>query len=152
MKRNHKPLFNELFRIYKIQRFLFLELGLIFIGTGITPIFEKASSEANITDLGKSMWWALVTVSGTGYGDYYPITIGGRVIGTILMFSGIALFSTTVALVASFYSHRRTKRETQKLQVELDEMQQKLGTIESKLDYLIKKDNDRTKTRKTHSY
>lgn len=47
------------------------------------------------------VWWAIVTISTVGYGDYVPETVTGRIIGMLLIISGIALFSFFITNLAS---------------------------------------------------
>jgi voltage-gated potassium channel len=44
----------------------------------------------------------MVTVTTVGYGDIFPVTAEGRFVGTFLIFTGIGLFSTLTALIASW--------------------------------------------------
>lgn len=46
------------------------------------------------------IWWAIVTISTIGYGDYAPESLIGRIIATILILSGVGLFTTYFATVA----------------------------------------------------
>lgn len=137
-RRKVKPLYHELFKIYKIQRLLFIELGLICIGAGLMPLFERTAPHATITNFGNSVWWALVTVTATGYGDFVPVTWEGKVIGTVLMFSGIILFSTMVALVASYFSYRRIKRNTIRTNRQIEDLTETVANLEKKINYLVK--------------
>lgn len=111
-KKRTKSLLFELFKIYRIQRFLLVALGVIVLGAGLMPHFESQSPDGVITDFGTSFWWAMVTASNTGYGDYVPVTNGGKLVAVVLMFSGMVLLSTAIALIASFFSHRRMMRDT----------------------------------------
>lgn len=67
---------------------------------------EHEHPGANITNLGDALWWAVVTISSVGYGDYYPVTTVGRLIATFVMFSGIGIF----ILLVSTFSQRRLQR------------------------------------------
>jgi voltage-gated potassium channel len=51
--------------------------------------------------LGVGLWWAAATVTTVGYGDVVPSSPGGRLIGGLLMFLGIASLALLTAIVAS---------------------------------------------------
>lgn len=69
---------------------------------------ESVAPDANITTLGTAFWWAIVTTTTVGYGDTYPVTPTGRVIGAVIMVVGIGLIGTVSATVAAwFVNHQR---------------------------------------------
>jgi hypothetical protein len=51
---------------------------------------ERSSADANISDFGDAIWWAVTTMTTVGYGDHYPVTGIGRVVAFGLMLGGIA--------------------------------------------------------------
>jgi voltage-gated potassium channel len=51
------------------------------------------------TSIPSAMWWAVVTLTTTGYGDMYPVTLGGRLIAVFTMFSGLILFGLLMDIV-----------------------------------------------------
>lgn len=51
------------------------------------------------TSIPAAMWWATVTLTTTGYGDMYPVTLGGRLIAVFTMFSGLILFGLLMDIV-----------------------------------------------------
>jgi voltage-gated potassium channel len=63
---------------------------------------ERSSPDANISDFGDAIWWAVTTMTTVGYGDRYPVTSVGRVVGFGLMLGGIALLGTVTATLASW--------------------------------------------------
>lgn len=142
-KKRTKSFIFEMFRIYRVHRFLVIELGLILVAAGITPILELGYPNAKIKTFGESMWWAVTTATSTGYGDYVPLSWGGRVIATILMFSGIALFSTTVALVSSYFSHRRIVRDNIRVDRKLEDLEEKITNLITKVDFLVKNETNK---------
>ena len=137
-----RPFFYELFRIYKIHRLLLILGGVILIAAGLIPLLEASHPDTQIRSFGAGLWWVIATVTSTGYGDLVPVSVSGRVLGGVLMFSGIALFSTTAALVASYFAYRRTKRTNLRMFRQLEDQDDRLSSIEKKLDYLVKKGQD----------
>ncbi len=69
-------------------------------------------SGALITTYGDAVWWACTTMSTVGYGDLYPVTTAGRVVGVLLMVGGIALLGTVTATLASWLVERCVTRPT----------------------------------------
>jgi voltage-gated potassium channel len=67
---------------------------------------EHLAPGANITNYGDAIWWAFVTITTIGYGDYYPVTFEGRTIAVLLMLSGLALVSVITVSFASWFLDR----------------------------------------------
>lgn len=63
---------------------------------------ERGVRGANITSFGDAMWWACTTMTTVGYGDRYPVTGTGRLVGVLLMIGGIALLGAVTATLASW--------------------------------------------------
>ena len=51
------------------------------------------------TSIPETMWWCMVTLTTTGYGDLYPLTIGGRIIAACTMLLGLVLFGMLMNIV-----------------------------------------------------
>jgi voltage-gated potassium channel len=68
---------------------------------------ESQAPNANITTIGDSFWWAIVTTTTVGYGDEYPVTPVGRIVASALMLVGIGLLGTVSAAVAAWFIKRR---------------------------------------------
>lgn len=66
-------------------------------------VAESANPAANITTAGDALWWGLVTITTVGYGDQYPTTGAGRIIGVFLLVAGIGLFSVLTAFIANVF-------------------------------------------------
>lgn len=81
-------------------------LVLIYIGSLAALEVERHAPDANITTFGIAIWWACVTVTTTGYGDYFPVTDAGRWVSVGLMFGGVALAGIITATLASWVVER----------------------------------------------
>jgi Ion channel len=73
----------------------------LLAGASVGLEAERDAPGANITSFGDAMWWGLTTVTTVGYGDRYPVTPEGRVIGGVLMIVGIATMGAVTAAIAS---------------------------------------------------
>lgn len=56
-----------------------------------------------------AMWWAIVTVSTTGFGDVIPQTDGGRIVGSVLMVFGVGIFASAAAILADWIQGERAE-------------------------------------------
>ena len=63
---------------------------------------ERGAPDSSITSFGDALWWSVTTVTSVGYGDTYPVTTTGRVVGVALMLTGIGLIGVVTASVASW--------------------------------------------------
>jgi voltage-gated potassium channel len=63
--------------------------------------FEGKDPNANIQTGGEALWWAWVTITTVGYGDFYPITAGGRIVGFFVMLTGIGIIGALASIFAS---------------------------------------------------
>jgi voltage-gated potassium channel len=72
---------------------------------------ESASTQANIITGSDSLWWSIVTLATVGYGDKYPVTTAGRVIGVIVMVVGVGLFSALTSFLAHWFLRPRAAED-----------------------------------------
>jgi voltage-gated potassium channel len=69
---------------------------------------ERRDPDANIQTAGDAMWYTVVTMSTVGYGDQYPVTELGRLIGAVIIFVGVGVFGTLTGFLANaFLAPRR---------------------------------------------
>lgn len=67
---------------------------------------ERHAHGATIVSFGDAVWWACVTMSTVGYGDFYPVTILGRLLAVVLMIGGIAIVGIASATIVSYLTER----------------------------------------------
>ena len=72
---------------------LLVILVLEIAGVGVL-YFEPGAPNAHITTGGDAVWWGIVTLTTVGYGDRYPLTTGGRVVGVFLLVGDVVRFAT----------------------------------------------------------
>ena len=90
--------------LFQARGLRLLVLGLLIVTVGSAGLADWVESDApgaNITTFSDALWWSAVTVTTVGYGDHFPTTPAGRVIGVVLMVFGITMLSTLTAYVAS---------------------------------------------------
>ena len=83
-----------------------LEMGAVLILDA-----ESASTQANIKTGIDALWWNIVTLATVGYGDKYPVTTAGRVIGVIVIVVGVGLFSALTSFLAQWFLKPRAADE-----------------------------------------
>jgi voltage-gated potassium channel len=76
----------------------------VFVGSVFTLAAEINRPDSNIDSFGDAVWWAFVTITTVGYGDFTPVTETGRTIAVVIMFSGAAAVGTLTAALASRFS------------------------------------------------
>lgn len=110
---------NHLYTYLKTNVNFVIPIGLVFaivIFGGISVyLVEHNQPGANITNLGNAFWWAVITITTVGYGDYTPVTTIGRLIAVAIMFSGIGIVVTLLTL----FSQRRLQHTESMLNVKL---------------------------------
>jgi voltage-gated potassium channel len=94
---------NRLYRLLETNPFviplILIALIIFFGGIGVY-LAEHKHQGANITTLGDAFWWAVVTITTVGYGEYFPLTLAGRLIALAVMFSGIGIVVVIVGIIS----------------------------------------------------
>lgn len=95
--------------IVKEEIVLFLIVTSIFIFLASTGIFyfENEAQPEIFSSVIHSGWWAVVTLTTVGYGDVYPITVGGKIFTFFILLIGVGIVTIPAGLVASALSKAR---------------------------------------------
>jgi voltage-gated potassium channel len=130
-------LIQSMFRRGNLGRFLVAAAVLVLNCAVIVYLFERHAPGSNIHTLGDAVWWSLVTVTTVGYGDFYPVTAGGRITACVIMGTGLLTLAVITAQVASSFVAQAPRRarqarpeEAARREVTLAELDQRLARIE----------------------
>ena len=93
---------------------LALALILVFTIAWLVLAAEQNAPGANITKYQNAVWWAFVTITTVGYGDYYPVTNVGRFWALILMFAGLGIIGVLSSFLASTFISLQRRREARR--------------------------------------
>jgi voltage-gated potassium channel len=86
---------------------IFATILIVVFGGLLTLIFEESAPNANITTYGHALWWASTTVTTVGYGDYVPVTVGGRLVGVGVISTGVVVLAVLTAAVVQWFTSDR---------------------------------------------
>ena len=97
---------------------------------------ERQVDGANIQGVGDGWWWAITTMATVGYGDTYPVSTQGRIVGTALMIMGVALLGTITASIASNFNSTDSEDSSNGTSSasEVDDLKKRIAELESKLE------------------
>ena len=101
---------------------LVVALLLVFTISWGVLLAEQHAPHANILTYHQAVWWAFVTMTTVGYGDYYPVTPVGQFLAVILMFFGLGIIGVLSSYLATtFISLQRRRSERREGENEKDE-------------------------------
>ncbi len=84
-------------------------LVVVTVGSILIVLVESNAPGGNILTGDDAVWWSVVTIATVGYGDRFPTTPLGRLIGVAMIVMGVSLFSVLTSFIASgFVSRRRS--------------------------------------------
>ncbi|KAJ8245836.1 hypothetical protein GJAV_G00260820 [Gymnothorax javanicus] len=94
----------------------FLFIGVILFSSAIY-FAEADHKDSAFTSIPEAFWWAVVTMTTVGYGDMYPETVQGKLVGSMCAIAGVLTISLPVPVIVSNFSyfyHRETECEERK--------------------------------------
>ena len=95
-------------KVYRENQRTLLAAGLVMMilmvlsAAGIY-VFERDVQPDNFGSIPHSMWWAFVTLTTVGYGDVTPITVGGKIFGSVVMVCGVGIAAMPAGIFASSF-------------------------------------------------
>lgn len=112
----HAPAMGTLGRVISNERATLASILIVFFivlvsAATATYLLEAHLQPDKFGSLPGGLWWAVVTLTTTGYGDVVPMTAGGKAIGAIVMVSGIAVLALMTGVLASGFAEEEKRRE-----------------------------------------
>jgi voltage-gated potassium channel len=109
------PGFSQLGRVFVLEAkplasVFALFLIILFLSSAIMFVAERGEQPNAFGSLPEALWWAVVTLTTTGYGDKVPITELGRLLGGVVMIGGIATFGLCTGILATGFAAETRRR------------------------------------------
>jgi voltage-gated potassium channel len=101
--------FSRAFSIAKEEIVLFGVVTIMLLYLSAVGIYycENEAQPDAFKSIFHSLWWAVATLTTVGYGDVYPITIGGRIFTFFILMIGLGIVAVPAGLLASALSKAR---------------------------------------------
>jgi voltage-gated potassium channel len=108
--------FDLLIRVFRSERepltgVLSTFLIVLFLAATGGYLAERQMQPQAFGSVPRALWWAITTLTTTGYGDEIPVTVAGRVLGGLVMVCGIGLFALFAGILASGFSQELRRRD-----------------------------------------
>lgn len=80
--------------------------ALYLLALALLTAVESASPEASITSLWDALWYSVVTISTVGYGDMYPVTVPGKLLGVVFVLLSVGLLTFVINALVGILTGR----------------------------------------------
>jgi voltage-gated potassium channel len=98
----------------ELTMFTVLALILLYLSAVGIHYFEKGAQPEIFSSIFHSLWWAVETLTTVGYGDIYPVTLGGKIFTFVMLMVGIGTVSIPAGIIASAISKAREMEKEDK--------------------------------------
>jgi len=85
----------------QIILFLIITIMLIYFAAVGIYYFENEAQPEHFSSIFSSLWWSIVTLTTVGYGDVYPITVGGRIFTFFILMIGLGIVAIPTGIISS---------------------------------------------------
>jgi voltage-gated potassium channel len=86
-----------------LMSMLLLGILVLEFGSFSVLLLEKDVEGSNITSASDALWWVVVTMSTVGYGDQFPVSNAGRILGGTVIVIGVGIFGTFTGFLANLF-------------------------------------------------
>lgn len=111
---NTAPALNRLLRAFLRVKSELVVWGvistlLLYVSAVGIYVFENPVQPEVFSSIPAALWWSVVSFTTVGYGDMYPVTSGGRLMTTFMLFIGLGIFAVPAAIVTTALLEAETK-------------------------------------------
>ena len=114
---------------------LTLPRAIATIATAVTTLVLAGGTLARLVEpdtfssLGLAYWWALTTITTVGYGDVVPQDTPGRIVGSVLMLSGVSMIPLVTSVVVSILAFKLSQRASEDADTRLASIEERLARL-----------------------
>lgn len=95
---------------------VFVLLILLVVASSLMYFIENGAQPEVFSSIPAAMWWGIATLTTVGYGDIFPITPAGKLLGAIIAIIGIGMFALPAGILGSgFVEEIQRKRRKQRI-------------------------------------
>jgi len=87
---------------------------LLVLASSAMYFIENQAQPDSFSSIPEAMWWGIATLTTVGYGDIYPITTLGKILGGSIALLGIAMFALPTGILSSAFTEEIQKRRAKK--------------------------------------
>ena len=100
---------------FEIFTLIIFTMIMIMVSSVLIYMMEANNPESRINTLFDAVYWSVVTIFTVGYGDFVPVTHGGRIVAMMIIVSGIAVISFATSIVVSAFTEKLDEIKEEKL-------------------------------------
>lgn len=104
----------------------------VFVGATLVWELESLDPRSNLHSWGDCLWWATTTVTTVGYGEHFPVTIGGRVVAVAIMGGGLVFIGAVAAIVATTL----TTHVSERLEAAMNQVEDQMSHVEDQVSHM----------------
>ncbi|MFY0601771.1 MAG: ion transporter [Cyclobacteriaceae bacterium] len=93
---------------------LTIVLVMLILASSMMYYIEHEAQPDNFSSIPETMWWGVATLTTVGYGDVYPVTGFGKVLGAFIAILGVGIFALPAGIIAAGFESEISKRLEEK--------------------------------------
>lgn len=100
---------------FRLILFKILLFGIGYFALLLLLVYVEKVESSSIHNLWDAFWYSIVTLTTVGYGDLYPVTVAGKILGIFFILGSITILSTVIGTISDNFNKRREEKKMGKL-------------------------------------